>query len=127
MATFVSIDKFVIFPSIMAATPSPPVLISHFLHRFEFQRAHGCQAQAKEEDAWELRGKNGEGGGQKRSTKNLFRLAPADVLIVAAIDECVDFAVDVVTEKNPAFDAFAEKEIGSFGEQLFLFAFAFDE
>ena len=49
MATFVSIDKFIIFPSIMAATPSPPVLISHFLHRFEFQRAYGCQAQEKEE------------------------------------------------------------------------------
>jgi len=36
-------------------------------------------------------------------------------------------------KQDPAFDAFAEKEIGSFGEQLFLlvqpflFAFAFDE
>jgi hypothetical protein len=47
MATFVSMDKFIIFPSIMAAIPSPPVLI--FLHRFEFQRAYGCQARKKEE------------------------------------------------------------------------------
>jgi hypothetical protein len=30
-------------------------------------------------------------------------------------------------EENPAFDTFAEKEIGCFGEELFLFAFAFDE
>jgi hypothetical protein len=47
IATFVSMDKFIIFPSIMAAIPSAPVLI--FLHRFEFQRAYGCPAEKKEE------------------------------------------------------------------------------
>ncbi len=30
-------------------------------------------------------------------------------------------------EQNPTFDTFAEKEIGCFGEELVLFAFAFDE
>ena len=30
-------------------------------------------------------------------------------------------------EENPAFDAFAEEQIGCFWQQLFLFAFSFDE
>jgi hypothetical protein len=59
--------------------------------------------------------------------ENLFRLAPDYVFVVPAVDEPVDVAVGVVTEEDPAFDAFAEKEFGSFGEQLFLFAFALDE
>ena len=59
--------------------------------------------------------------------EDLFRLAPDYVLVVPAVDECVDLALGVVTEEDPAFDAFAEKEIGCFGEQLFLFAFALDE
>ena len=46
---------------------------------------------------------------------------PDNVFVVTAVDE------GVVTEEDPALDAFAEKEIGSFGEQLFFFAFAFDE
>jgi hypothetical protein len=50
IATFVSTDKFIIFPSIMAATPiTPRFLIFPFFDRFEFQRADGCQAQKKEE------------------------------------------------------------------------------
>ena len=59
--------------------------------------------------------------------ENLFRLVPDYVFVVPAVDECVDLTVGVVTEEDPAFDAFTEKEIGGFGEQLFLFAFAFDE
>jgi hypothetical protein len=65
--------------------------------------------------------------------KNLFRLAPDNVFVIPPINQSVDLAVGVVTEKNPAFDVFAEKEFGSFGEQLFLFiqlflfAFALDE
>ena len=65
--------------------------------------------------------------------EKLFRLAPDYVFVVSPVDEGVDLAVGVVTEEDPAFDTFAEKEIGSFGEQLFLlvqlflFAFAFDE
>ena len=45
----------------------------------------------------------------------------------------IDFSIRVVMEQNPAFDAFAEEQIGSFWEQLllfvqlFLFAFAFDK
>ena len=48
--------------------------------------------------------------------ENLFRLAPDYVFVVPAVDERVDLAVSVVTKENPAFDAFAEKEIGCFGE-----------
>ena len=65
--------------------------------------------------------------------ENLFRRAPDHIFVVTTIDQSVDLAVGVVTEKNPAFDVFAEKEFGSFGEQLFLFvqlvlfAFALDE
>jgi hypothetical protein len=47
IATFASIDKFIIFPFNYGGDPSPPFLI--FLHRFEFQRAYGCQAEKKEE------------------------------------------------------------------------------
>jgi hypothetical protein len=43
IATFASTDKFIIFPSIMAATlPTTPVLDFSFCDRFEFQRADGC-------------------------------------------------------------------------------------
>ena len=59
--------------------------------------------------------------------EELFRLAPDYVFVVPAVDECVDLALGVVTEEDSAFDAFAEKEIGCFGEQLLLFAFALDE
>jgi hypothetical protein len=51
----------------------------------------------------------------------------------APVDQAFHFSGGVVMKQDPAFDAFAEKEIGSFGEQLFLlvqlflFAFAFDE
>jgi len=38
IATFVSMDKFIILPS-------PPVFESFLFDRFEFQRAHGCQVQ----------------------------------------------------------------------------------
>ena len=65
--------------------------------------------------------------------QKLFRLAPDYVFVVSPVDEGVDLAVGVVTEEDPAFDTFAEKEIGSFGEQffllveLFLFALAFNK
>jgi hypothetical protein len=42
MATFVSTDKFIIFPSIPAAIRCP-VLIFPLQVGFEFQRADGCQ------------------------------------------------------------------------------------
>jgi hypothetical protein len=45
IATLVSIDKLTIFPSIMAATPSPRFFDFAFLGRFEFQGAYGCQAR----------------------------------------------------------------------------------
>jgi hypothetical protein len=45
MATFVSTDKFIIFPLIMAVTPMTPFLNFSFFGPFEFQRADGCQAQ----------------------------------------------------------------------------------
>jgi hypothetical protein len=61
------------------------------------------------------------------ATLKLFHFSPDNVFVVSAVDEGVDFAVVVVAEENPSFDAFAKKEIGSFGEQLFFFAFAFDE
>jgi len=50
IATFVSTDKFIIFPAIIAAIPITPVLVFTFtfLHRFEFRLAYGCQAQKKE-------------------------------------------------------------------------------
>src|SRR5206468_1850964 len=51
MATFVSIDNSIIFPSITATVTSPPFFDSSFLDRFEFQRAYGCQAERKEEAA----------------------------------------------------------------------------
>jgi len=60
-------------------------------------------------------------------------LSPNDILVIPPINQSVDLAICVVTEEDPAFDAFAEKEFGSFGEQLFLFiqlflfAFALDE
>ena len=60
-------------------------------------------------------------------------LGPHDILVIPPINQGVDLAVGVVTEEDPAFDTFAEKEIGSFREQLFLFvelfpfAFAFDK
>src|SRR6266545_2792876 len=60
MATFASIDKFIIFPSIMAATRCPLFFGFYFLlflHRFEFPRAYGCQAQREGEG----RSKNHEG------------------------------------------------------------------
>jgi hypothetical protein len=54
IATFVSTDKFIIFPSIMAATPMTP-----FFERFEFQRAHGCRKQVRrqkeESSEWDER------------------------------------------------------------------------
>src|SRR5437867_2443425 len=52
IATFASTDKFIIFPAIIAAIPITPVFGFYFLlflHRFEFRRAYGCQAQKKEE------------------------------------------------------------------------------
>ena len=60
-------------------------------------------------------------------------LSPNDILVIPPINQSVDLALGVVTEEDPAFDAFAEKEFGSFREQLllfiqlFLFAFALDE
>src|SRR5207247_5095283 len=51
IATFASTDKFIIFPSIMAATPMPPPFLNFsFFDRFEFQRADGCQAQCEENE-----------------------------------------------------------------------------
>jgi hypothetical protein len=41
IATFVSTDKFIIFPSIMAATLMTPGFESFLFDRFEFQRADG--------------------------------------------------------------------------------------
>jgi hypothetical protein len=61
------------------------------------------------------------------ATLKLFHFVPDNVFVVSAVDEGVDFAVVVVAEENPPFDTFAKKEIGSFGEQLFLLAFAFNE
>jgi hypothetical protein len=49
MATFASIDKFIIFPFNYGSDPSPPFFDFPFLDRFGFQRAYGCQAQQKEE------------------------------------------------------------------------------
>ena len=50
IATFASMDKFIIFPAIIAAIPITPVFgFSRFVRRFEFRRAYGCQAQKKEE------------------------------------------------------------------------------
>jgi len=43
IATFVSTDKFIIFPSIMAATPMTPRFYFSFAGHFEFQRADGCR------------------------------------------------------------------------------------
>jgi hypothetical protein len=45
IATFVSTDKFIIFPSIMAATVSPPFHIFPFLDGFEFPCSYGCHAR----------------------------------------------------------------------------------
>jgi len=49
IATFISIDKFVIFPFNYGGNPlSPPFFGFYFLlflHRFEFRHAYGCQAQ----------------------------------------------------------------------------------
>src|SRR5881392_3271515 len=50
IATFASTDKFIIFPSIMAAIPIAPVFEFSFFYRFEFQRAYGCQAQCEENE-----------------------------------------------------------------------------
>ncbi len=52
---------------------------------------------------------------------------PDNVFVVSAVDESVDFAASVVTEEDSALDVFSEKEIARFGEQLFFFAFSFDE
>jgi hypothetical protein len=49
MATFVSIDKLIIFAT--------PVLIFPFLGHFEFQRGDGCQDSG--------RGKSAEGAGHR--------------------------------------------------------------
>ena len=50
MATFVSTDKFIIFPSITAAIPMPPFLNFPFVAgHFEFQRGDGCQDAKLEE------------------------------------------------------------------------------
>ena len=51
IATFASIDKFIIFPSIMAAPPDGPFLIFPFFDRFEFRRPDGCQAQRHQNSA----------------------------------------------------------------------------
>jgi len=49
MATFVSTDKFIIFPSIMAAIRCPPVFeFSLLFDHFEFQRGDGCQDEKLE-------------------------------------------------------------------------------
>jgi hypothetical protein len=46
IATFVSIDKFIIFPfNYGGNSPSPPFFGFDFLSRFEFRRAYGCQAR----------------------------------------------------------------------------------
>jgi hypothetical protein len=47
IATFVSIDKFMIFPFNYGSDPSPPFLDSFFLDRFEFPRADGCRTQVR--------------------------------------------------------------------------------
>jgi len=62
-----------------------------------------------------------------RNAEWLFYFAPDDVFVVAPVGQAIHFSVRVVVEEDPAFDAFAEEEIGRFGEQLLLFAFAFDE
>ena len=48
IATFVSTDKFIIFPSIMAAIRCPPFRFSLFVGHFEFQRGDGCQDEKLE-------------------------------------------------------------------------------
>jgi hypothetical protein len=58
---------------------------------------------------------------RSKQTGRLFYFVPDNVLVIAAVDEAIRFSVRVGMEENPAFDTFAEKEIGSFGEQLFLF------
>ena len=68
-------------------------------------------------------------GGRKLGSKNyelkarhgnLFRFAPDNIFVIPAVDEAIHFSVGVGMEENPAFDAFAEEEIGSFWEQLLL-------
>jgi hypothetical protein len=48
IATFVSTDKFIIFPSIMVATLMTARFESFLFDRFEFQRADGCHLQRAE-------------------------------------------------------------------------------
>ena len=55
----------------------------------------------------------------------LFRLVPDDVLVVTAVDQCVDLAGGSATKQNSAFDAFAEENLRCFGEQLLFLAVAF--
>jgi hypothetical protein len=48
IATFVSIDKFMIFPFNYGSDPVAPFLIFFlFLHPFEVQRADGCRRQVR--------------------------------------------------------------------------------
>jgi hypothetical protein len=51
IATFASTDKFIIFPSIMAATPiTRRFEFFPFVRRFEFRGAYGCHAQSEWEE-----------------------------------------------------------------------------
>src|SRR6266480_352486 len=45
IATFVSTDKFIIFPFNYGGEPRGPVFYLSFFYRFEFLRAYGCHAQ----------------------------------------------------------------------------------
>jgi hypothetical protein len=57
----------------------------------------------------------------------LFCFLPDDVFVIAPVDERIHVPGAVVVEENAAFDSFAEKEVGCFGQELFLLAVAFDE
>src|ERR1700691_1966548 len=60
------------------------------------------------------------GGARSDSPRGgLFGFFPAYVFVVAAVDGGVGFAVGVVVKQRAAFDAFAEKDVGGFGDQLF--------
>jgi len=49
IATFVSTDKFIIFPFNYGGNPRAPAFYLSFLDSFEFLRAYGCHAEREGE------------------------------------------------------------------------------
>src|SRR5205807_51280 len=53
----------------------------------------------------------------------LFRLTPDNIFAIPAIDKSVHLTAFAPTKQNPAFNAFAEKDIGHLRIKLFALSF----